>query len=82
MWTNSENSENIRPQAIEISGDHVILRKEFVLVEATDEAPAHYKYKEWQMTKKQYDIYKNFEERIREQDDALVELAELISEVI
>ena len=61
MWTKSENSEPIVPLAVEYSGDQVILRKGFQLVEATEEKPSHYEYDEWQMPKEQYDIYQNFE---------------------
>lgn len=82
MWTKSENGEPVRPQAVEIAGDFVILRKDIEMVEADGDMPAHYAYEEWQMTKEQYEIYKNFEEVISDQDDALVELAELISEVL
>ena len=82
MWTKSENAENVRPSAIEQDGNSVILRKNFRLVEATEEKPAHYEYEEWQMTKEQYDVYKVMQEQLAEQSDALVELAEIISEVI
>lgn len=59
----------------------MIIRKDFYLVEAMDEIPAHYEYEEWQMTTQQYEVYKNFETLINEQSDALIELAEIISEV-
>lgn len=42
--------------------------------------PEHYEYEEWQMPKEQYEIYKEFETQMSEQSDALVELAELITE--
>lgn len=82
MWRREENSENITPNAIEYCGNHVIMRKGFRLVEATEDKPEHYEYDEWQMTKEQYEIYKDFEQKINEQDDALIELAGLISEVV
>lgn len=82
MWIKTENGENIQPLEIEVSGDHVIVRKNFELVEATEEFPAHYKYDEWQMTKDQYSVYQHYETLINEQSDALIELAELISEVV
>lgn len=78
MWTKSENSEPIMPLAVEESGGQVILRKNFHLVEATEDAPEHYEYEEWQMSREQYEIYQNFDALINEQSDALVELAELI----
>lgn len=82
MWTRSENGEAVRPMEVEISSNGVIIRRNFRVVPESDEMPEHYEYEEWQMTKEQYEIYQNFEERMHEQDDALVELAGLISEVV
>ena len=82
MWTHSENSELTKPSVKEISGNNVILRKNFQRVEAAEETPAHWGYEEWQMTAQQYEIYQAFEAQISEQSDALVELAELVSEVL
>lgn len=81
MWAKTENDTAVQPNALESVGNHVIIRKDFRLVEASDDKPAHYEYEEWQMTKEQYDVYKNFETLINEQSDALIELAEIISEV-
>lgn len=50
------------------------------MVEATEDKPSHYEYDEWQMTKEQYQVYQVLEQQITEQDDALVELAELFAE--
>lgn len=52
------------------------------MAEATEEMPEHWVYEEWQMTAQQYEIYQAFEAQISEQSDALVELAELVSEVL
>lgn len=82
MWAKSANSENVQPQAVEHSGNCVIVRKNFRHVSATEDFPEHYEYDEWQMTKEQYEVYKDFEARLDEQDDALIELAGLISEVV
>lgn len=82
MWTRSENSDSTRPDALEFSGNNVIVRKSFKLISATEDIPEHYEYDEWQMTKDQYDVYRYHEDLINEQSDALMELAELISEVL
>lgn len=82
MWARTENSESIQPLAFERSGDNIILRRNFRLVEATEDKPTHYEYDEWQMTNEQYEVYQAFDAQVSEQSDALVELAELISEVI
>ena len=80
MWQKSRNSEFIAPPEKEVTGEHVILRRNITPVEATEEFPAHYEYEEWQMTASQYEVYQNFETLINEQSDALIELAELAAE--
>ena len=80
MWTKSENDSNIKPASVEHSGSGVIVRKRFELVRATEEMPEHWKYDEIQMTAEQYDIYQMFDAQLSEQADALIELAELITE--
>lgn len=82
MWVRTENGESIQPLAFEQSGDNIILRRNFRLVEATEDKPTHYEYDEWQMTNEQHEVYQAFDAQVSEQSDALVELAELISEVI
>lgn len=82
MWTRVQNCVNVQPPDKEVSGNNVILRRNFEAIAATEEAPAHYEYDEWQMTKDQYEVYQNFEAITEEQSDALIELADLISEVM
>lgn len=79
MWTRSSNAEPVKPEAIERSGGHVILRKHFKFVTDTEDFTAHWEWDEWQMTADQYEVYQDFESQIREQSDALVELAEMIA---
>jgi len=81
MWIKSQNDRPVQPSDLEFSGCHVIVRRDFHLIEATEDMPAHYEYEEWQMMAEQYEVYKNFETLINEQSDALIELAEIISEV-
>ena len=82
MWIRTENDSTVKPDKIRTDGRHVIIRKNFVLVDATDEKPAHWEFEEWQMTADQYEVYKDFESKLEEQDDALIELASLITEVM
>ena len=82
MWIKSENSETTKPTAVEMAGNHVILRKSFRRIAATEEIPEHWEYLERQLTKEQYDVYQELNGIVQEQADALVELAELISEVM
>lgn len=80
MWIKTENGESTIPAALEVSGNYVIVRRRFELVEATEDRPEHYEFDEWQMTKEQYEVYRSLEQLINEQDDALIELAELFCE--
>lgn len=82
MWTKAENGEVKRPESKEFSGNNVIVRKNFVRVDATEDIAAHWVYDEWQMTAEQYEVYQYHEQILSEQSDALIELAGLISEVI
>mgnify|MGYP006958213996 CR=1 FL=1 len=81
MWTKSQNGENLKPADFERGENYVILRRNFKHIEATEEMPAHYEYEEWQMTVEQYEVHKYHEQIEEEQADALIELAELITEV-
>lgn len=60
----------------------MILRKNFRLIAEAEGRPEHYEYEEWQMSAEQYVVYQYHEQMISEQSDALMELAELISEVM
>lgn len=82
MWTKSENSDLVKPLEYEESGNNIIVRRAFRQVEASEEAPAHWQYDEWQMTKEQYDVFEPLNAVIHDQSDALCELAELIAEVV
>lgn len=82
MWIKSENSEDKIPPLLSYSGNYVIVRRNPKRIEETEERSAHYEYEEWQMTKEQYEVYKIMEASMREQDDALVELAGLVAEVM
>lgn len=82
MWTKSANGEPVKFPEYEELGNYVILRKDFRLVDETEERPMHYEWMEWQMTKEQYEVYQQMSSLIDEQSAALVELAELVSEVV
>lgn len=58
MWIKSQNSEELRPDDFYQNDKGVIIRRNFIFIEQQgEEQPAHWEYEEWQMTKKQYDIY-------------------------
>ena len=79
MWQKSKTGDSVKPVEVEKSGDYVIVRKNFRFYKETDEEPAHWEYEEWQMTKDQYDVYLNFEKQLEEQQNALIELADMIA---
>ena len=62
MWIKSENSESTQPLEVEQFPNGYIVRRDFKFIEAIEEdedfvIPAHWEYKEWQMTPKQYEVY-------------------------
>ena len=79
MWVKSNNGESTKPAEVEICQGGVIVRKNFHLIEATDEMPEHWEYEEWQMTKDQYDVYQVMLTETGDIEDALIELAEIIA---
>ena len=79
MWQKSKTGDSAKPVEVEKSGDYVIVRKNFRFYNETDEESAHWEYEEWQMTKDQYDVYLNFEKQLEEQQNALIELADMIA---
>ena len=82
MWIRTENGEQNKPLEFERSGSNVILRRNFTLISETSDFPTHWEYDEWQMTLEQYEVYKTFDEQVREQADALIEIADILAEVL
>ena len=80
MWIRSENSEPVMPETKIISGDRVILNRNFRLVEASGDKPAHYEFETWDMSAEAYEVYKYMQSQLDDQADALIELAELFTE--
>lgn len=82
MWIRSENDSINKPLKEERAGTCTIIRKNYHLIGADAERPAHWEYDEWQMTAEQYEVYQDVAEKLAEQDDALIELAGLLTEVM
>lgn len=83
MWRKTENSNETKPLAIdtETSSSVVYFRRNFVFVgaeEGEQARPAHWEYEEQEITKDLYDTYTN----IQDLNNAITELAEIISEVV
>lgn len=61
MFQKSENSEPIQPPAMEQTRNGVIIRRNFIFVDAVENEdipiPAHWEYEEWQMTAEQFEVW-------------------------
>lgn len=88
MWIKSENSNDDKPSVLEPFPGGMMVRRNFRFVEAAgdqddmDYVPAHWQYEEWQMTSDQYEVYKVMTGEMADTEDALIELAGLIEEVL
>ena len=57
MWHNASNSNNIKPSVVDKSSTtRVLVRRNFTLVSATEESPAHYEYEECSLTPEEYNL--------------------------
>ena len=82
MWRHTEGS-GVMPQALDTTSSkkYVYVRKNLVLVEATEEIGAHYEWDEKKIPKEDWAVYEQVIEHESALDDvyaALTELAELI----
>lgn len=82
MWQKSRNCEDVRPLETERTGNCVIVRQNIHRVAEYGDESAHYEYDEWQMTVEQFEVYKSLRDAMHDQEDALIELAGIISEVM
>lgn len=71
QWYNASNSNTTQPAEVETSKKTVFVRKDFTLIEATEDTPAHYEYLECKMSKEAYELYK--------QNVALTDYLDMIS---
>ena len=62
MWHNASNSNNIKPSVVDKSSTtRVLVRRNFTLIEATEDAPAHYEYEECELTPAEYEMQSKIE---------------------
>ena len=81
MWIKSENSDAMRPEPVILSGERIILNRNFRRISETEEKPEHWEYETWDMSAEQYEVYQYMEAQAQEQADAIIELAEIIAEM-
>lgn len=79
MWRKSENSNSVKPLEFETGLSTIYLRKNFVLVEATEDREEHWSYDELEMDKSAYPLYAALQEKIDEQDSVIAEQDELLA---
>ena len=62
MWHNASNSNNVKPSVVDKSSTtRVLVRRNFTLVSATEESPAHYEYEECSLTPEEYEMQSKIE---------------------
>lgn len=64
-----------------MSGNRVILNRNFKKVAETEDKPEHWEYETWDMSQEQYEVYQDMEAKASEQADAIIELADIIAEM-
>lgn len=59
MWYRNENSCDVKPDIIDrtTSKKFIYIRKDFVLVEATEEIPAHWQWMETKIPGEEWEMY-------------------------
>jgi hypothetical protein len=83
MWYRSENGSDVKPDVLDTvsSKKYVYVRRNFVLIPAEEERPAHWTWEEQKILKTDWAVYEQVLEHGEALDDvyeALTELAELI----
>ena len=83
MWYRCENGSDVKPGVLdtESSRKYVYVRRNFVLIEAEEERPAHWVWEEQKILRDDWAVYEKVLEHGEALDDvyeALTELAELI----
>ena len=84
MWYRNENGSSVKPDAVDhvSSQKYVYVRKNFVLIEATEDVPEHWQWMETKILKEDWEIYLEVMDHGTALDDvyaALTELAEIIA---
>ena len=86
MWYSVENGDKIRPYDVDTnsSNKYVYIRRNFELVEESEDNPAHYRWEELKIPREMWEVCAKVLGHDTALDDvyaALTELAEMIVEV-
>lgn len=79
MWKESENSNSVKPLEFETGLSTIYLRKNFKLVEATEDRDAHWTYDELEIDKSAYPLYAALQDKIDKQNETIAEQDELLA---
>ena len=87
-WYKSGNGENVKPPAIEEGKTYMYVRKDFELIPAKGEdehfiIPEHWEWMEQKIRKEDWEFYQTLTDHtatLSDVEDALIELAEIITE--
>ena len=79
MWNKSGNGESQKPPEVSIDPSGVVVRRNYNLVSATEEFPAHWEYEEAQMSKEQYEAWSS-QNTVNEQDRADIDYLLMITD--
>ena len=85
MWITAENGSSVKPEALDTASSkkYNYIRKDFVLIEATEETPEHWRWQEKKVLKEDWETYTQVMSHDEALDDvyaALTELAGMIEE--
>ena len=83
MWYQNQNGSEDKPVALDRNSSKVYtyVRKDFELIPATEEVPAHWIWQEMKVKKEDWGVYEQVLEHDNALDDvyaAITELAELV----
>jgi len=83
MWKKVENGDSVKPESLDTTSSRRwnYVRKNFELIEATDDYPEHWEWMEIKVLKDDWETYKEVMDHSDALDDvyaALTELAEMV----
>ena len=85
MWRKSENGNSTKPAALDTTSSRKwnYVRKDFILIESTEEIPEHWEWMDQKVLKEDWETYTKVIDHGDALEDvyaALTELAEIIEE--
>ena len=87
MWTKQSSINDVKPPEIEDGKTFICVRKDFVLIpekgEDEHKIPAHWEWMEQKIRKEDWEFYQTLTDHtatLSDVEDALIELAEIITE--